>query len=100
MRHLSRTGVTLGRVPTTRPRYTITDTGDMAAMLDVAQRRWPDVEDRKELLVRLASAGRDAIADDVDAAQQERRRQRQRDALARAERLLDTDALLADAAWR
>ena len=30
-------------LPTTRPRYTITDTGDIAAMLDVAQRRWPDV---------------------------------------------------------
>jgi hypothetical protein len=72
----------------------------MAAMLDVAQRRWPEVEDRKELLVRLAAAGRDAIAGDVDAADQERRRQRQLDALSRAGHLLDTDVLLADAAWR
>ena len=72
----------------------------MAAMLDVAQRRWPEIEDRKELLVRLAAAGRDAIADDVDADDREQRRQRQRDALTRAPRLLDPDVLLADAAWR
>jgi len=39
-------------VPTTRPRYTLTDTGAVEEMLDVAQRRWPGVE-RKELLLRL-----------------------------------------------
>jgi hypothetical protein len=86
-------------VPTTRPRYTITDTGDITAMLDVAQRRWPDVSDRKELLVRLAAAGRDAIATDVDAQARHDRRQRQLDALERAAELVDADALLADTAW-
>ena len=86
-------------VPTTRPRYTITDTGDMAAMLDVAHQRWPEVQDRKELLVRLAAAGRDAIADAVDAGQREQRLERQRAALSRAGRLLDADVLLADTAW-
>lgn len=48
-------------MPTTKPRYTITDTGEISAQLDEAQRRWPDVHDRKELLLRLAATGRDAI---------------------------------------
>lgn len=48
-------------MPTTKPRYTITDTGQLSEQLDQAQRRWPDVHDRKELLLRLATAGRDAI---------------------------------------
>jgi len=48
-------------VPTTKPRYTLTDTGELSAQLDEAQRHWPDVHDRKELLLRLATAGRDAI---------------------------------------
>lgn len=48
-------------MPTTKPRYTITDTGEIREQLDRAQRRWPDVHDRKELLLRLAAAGQDAI---------------------------------------
>lgn len=48
-------------MPTTKPRYTLTDTGKLSEQLDEAQRRWPDVQDRKELLLRLAAAGRDAI---------------------------------------
>jgi hypothetical protein len=48
-------------VPTTKPRYTLTDTGELSEQLDEAQRRWPDVHDRKELLLRLAAAGREAI---------------------------------------
>lgn len=48
-------------MPTTKPRYTVTDTGEVSQLLDEAQRRWPDVRDRKELLLRLATAGRDAI---------------------------------------
>jgi hypothetical protein len=48
-------------MPTTKPRYTVTDTGELSELLDEAQRRWPDVRDRKELLLRLAAAGRDAI---------------------------------------
>jgi hypothetical protein len=87
-------------VPTTKPRYVITDTGDMAGMLDDAQRRWPDVRDRRELLVRLASAGHDAIATDLAAGERSARQQRQREALARAHSLVDVDELLADAAWR
>lgn len=49
-------------MPTTKPRYTLTDTGALRDQLDEAQRRWPEVRDRKELLLRLTAAGREAIA--------------------------------------
>lgn len=48
-------------MPTTQPRYTVTDTGTVSELLDEAQRHWPQVSDRKELLLRLAAAGREAI---------------------------------------
>jgi hypothetical protein len=53
-------------MPTTKPRYTITDTGAVREQLDEAQRRWPEVRDRKELLLRLAAAGRAAITREID----------------------------------
>jgi CTP:molybdopterin cytidylyltransferase MocA len=52
-------------MPTTKPRYTVTDTGEMSMLLDQAQRHWPDVGDRKELLLRLAAVGARAIADEA-----------------------------------
>jgi hypothetical protein len=48
-------------MPTTKPRYTVTDTGELSDQLDRAQQRWPEVADRKELLLKLATAGGDAI---------------------------------------
>lgn len=48
-------------MPTSKPRYTLTDTGKLAELLDAAQRRWPEATDRKDLLLRLATAGREAI---------------------------------------
>jgi hypothetical protein len=48
-------------MPTTRPRYTITDTGNLREQLDQAQRRWPDVHDRRQLLLRLLAAGQESI---------------------------------------
>lgn len=48
-------------MPTTRPRYTLTDTGALRSQLDMAQRRWPAVRDRKELLLRLVAAGQRAM---------------------------------------
>jgi hypothetical protein len=48
-------------MPTTKPRYTVTDTGELSDQLDQAQRRWPEVADRKELLLKLAAVGREAI---------------------------------------
>lgn len=52
-------------MPTIKPRYTITDTGELSELLDQAQRRWPKVRSRKELLLRLAAAGRDAITQEA-----------------------------------
>jgi hypothetical protein len=69
-------------------------------MLDLAERAWPEVTDRKALLYRLAQIGEDELrarslaADDAD------RRDRQRGALERAATLVDADELLADVAWR
>lgn len=48
-------------MPTTKPRYTLTDTGALREQLDEAQRRWPEVQNRKELLLLLTAAGRRAI---------------------------------------
>jgi hypothetical protein len=49
-------------MPTTQPRYTVTDTGELSDQLDQAQRRWPEIRDRKVLLLKLVRAGREAIA--------------------------------------
>lgn len=87
-------------MPTTQPRYSVTDTGEVEKMLDLAQLRWPDVRDRKQLLLRLAAVGRDAIAPDVDEGERARRRELQLAALGRACELVDADELLDDAAWR
>ncbi|HEX8754512.1 MAG TPA: hypothetical protein VF731_13960 [Solirubrobacterales bacterium] len=54
-------------MPTTRPRYTVTDTGELRELLDGAQRRWPEVRDRKELLIRLAVLGGEAIEQEASA---------------------------------
>lgn len=48
-------------MPTTRPRLTITETDDVAAALDAAAARWPDVRSRRELLLRLVAQGRAVI---------------------------------------
>lgn len=55
-------GATLGRVPTNRPRHSITETDEVAAALEDAARRWPeDRESPGRLLTRLLQAGRAAI---------------------------------------
>lgn len=86
-------------MPTTHPRYTITDTGDVRNLLDDAQRRWPNLTDRKQLLLRLAQAGHDSLQLDKLQAEATQRRERQQAALDRLAELVDTDLLLADAAW-
>jgi len=53
-------------MPTSKPRYMLTDTGELSELLDLAQRRWPEVANRKELLLRLAAAGAEAIATEVE----------------------------------
>lgn len=85
-------------VATTRPRYTVTDTGHTAELLDLAQRAWPEITDRRQLLLRLTEAGGQALqAALVD---QQQRRERQREGLKRPKRLVDAEALLGDHAWR
>jgi sulfite reductase beta subunit-like hemoprotein len=53
-------------MPTSKPRYMLTDTGELSELLDVAQRRWPEVANRKELLLRLAAAGAETIATEAE----------------------------------
>jgi hypothetical protein len=85
-------------MPTTRPRYTFTDTGELEALLDAAQRRWPEVSDRKTLLLRLAEEGGSSLGlERVDAAE---RRRCVHEALRQIRPLVDPDVLLSDAAWR
>lgn len=49
-------------MPTSRPRLTITETDDVARMLDEAAARWPeDREHRARLLARLAAQGAQAM---------------------------------------
>ncbi|MGH3447460.1 MAG: hypothetical protein ACRDP4_07540 [Nocardioidaceae bacterium] len=43
-------------MPTTRPRHFVTETDDLAAALDAAATRWPDLS-RGQLLVQLALEG-------------------------------------------
>jgi hypothetical protein len=87
-------------MPTTQPRYTVTDTGDIRAMLDLAQRRWPQVSDRRQLLLRLARTGGEQLKAELDAGDRRTRMERQAAALGRATDLVDPDVLLSDAPWR
>ncbi|UUY04500.1 hypothetical protein LRS13_02900 [Svornostia abyssi] len=85
-------------MPTTHPRYTVTDTGDTARLLDLAERAWPEITDRRLLLLRLAEVGGRAL--ETELATLDARRVRQRAGLDRARELVDVDALLGDHAWR
>ncbi|HUN79589.1 MAG TPA: hypothetical protein VMU32_11745 [Solirubrobacteraceae bacterium] len=50
-------------MPTTRPRYAITETDEVGDALRLAARRWPqDAERPSRLLLRLVQAGAAAIA--------------------------------------
>ena len=49
-------------MPTSKPRYTVTDTGELSELLDAAQRHWPAVTERKALLLQLALVGGETIA--------------------------------------
>ncbi len=86
-------------MPTTRPRYTITDTGSVSDLLDDAQSQWPEVRDRKELLLRLAQAGHESLHLERAETEVNMRRERQRVALAGLQRAVDWDAIRDDQAW-
>jgi hypothetical protein len=68
-------------------------------MLDDAQRCWPDVHSRKELLLRLAATGHGEVAQGLTAQDAQARRAHQREALARLANGIDQDLLLSDRAW-
>lgn len=87
-------------VPTTHPRYTVTDTGTTRQMLDLAQSRWPEVADRRQLLLRLAALGAQHVAGQLEETDASVRRARQGAALRRGKELVDVELLLSDAAWR
>ena len=84
-------------MPTTQPRYSVTDTGKTADLLDLAQRAWPDVRDRKELLLRLAEAGAGVVEQTLR--EQASSRELRRAAVMRSREMLDADVLLSDQAW-
>jgi len=87
-------------VPTEKPRYTFTDTGDLETLLDAAQRRWPEIGDRKALLLRLAEEGGSALRIGGPRLAESQRRARLQVVLERIPSHVDADELLADAAWR
>jgi hypothetical protein len=51
------------RMPTTRPRYQVTETATVARALDRAAMRWPG-EPRSKLLIRLVEAGAHTLEHD------------------------------------
>jgi len=87
-------------VPTTKPRYTVTDTGELELMLDAAQRRWTEISDRKALLLRLVQEGASELELRDQRLAADERRARARVALQRLPSLVDTELLLSDGAWR
>lgn len=71
-------------------------------MLDQAQERWPEVRDRKALLLQLlASGAAQSLAADADQkASAEERRALQVEAHRRSLARIDAAYLLSDEAWR
>lgn len=86
-------------MPTTKPRYMLTDTGHLRELLDAAQERWPEIKERKELLLRLAEEGHEALGLGDLRLEADERRKREALALAKIRSLVDTELLLSDRAW-
>ena len=61
-------------------------------------RAWPQITDRRQLLLRLTEDGGRMLETELSA--QDQRRERQRIGLERASALVDADALVGDSAWR
>lgn len=54
-------------MPTTLPRYTVTETPEIARALDAAAAEWPELRgDRAALLRRLVEAGRQSVTHKLD----------------------------------
>jgi len=61
-------------VPTTKTRYQVTETPEVAHALEVAARRWPEIASRSALLAKLAEEGANAIEHDLEDRASTRRR--------------------------
>ncbi|MDA0252783.1 MAG: hypothetical protein O3B27_00900 [Actinomycetota bacterium] len=59
-------------MPTTRPRYQVTETAAVARALDRAAMRWPG-EPRSKLLIRLVEAGAHTLEHDEQVASERHR---------------------------
>ena len=68
--------------------------------MDAAQRCWPEVSDRKQLLILLAEEGHTALGLEEAELDTQERHERLRNALQRIPALVDSDRLLSDEAWR
>jgi len=87
-------------MPTTKPRYTFTDTGELEELLNAAQRVWPEVSDRRLLMLRLAEEGGAALGLAPEQRTAEERAARLELAFERIASLVDMDVLLSGEAWR
>lgn len=58
-------------MPTTRPRYQVTETAEIQHALDLAAQRWPGVP-RSRLLVRLVQAGSQSLMAQAEGDRQQR----------------------------
>jgi len=67
--------------------------------LDAAQGWWPEITDRKTLLLRLAEEGHNTLEAGDEQLTAEERRARVQAALVRIPSLVDADMLLSDRAW-
>jgi hypothetical protein len=76
----------------------VTDTGETAELLDLAAEVWPEVSDRRQLLIRLTEVGARTLRAEI--ADRHVRRERQRAGLQRAAGLVDADELIGNGAWR
>lgn len=87
-------------MPTARPRYQVTDTGSVSEMIDRAASRWPDIRDRKALLLRLVEAGDAQFEAERQGREADARAARQRAAAAKIHELIDVDVLRSGEAWK
>ena len=62
-------------MPTTRPRHVVTETDDIAAALDLAVKRWPEIAgSRSRLLVALVKEGAKRVEEQEESALEKRLR--------------------------
>lgn len=87
-------------MPTTKPRYTFTDTGELEELLNAAQHVWPEVSDRRALMLRLAQEGGNSLGLSRERRDAADRRARMQAALDRIPSLVDVDVLMSEEAWR